>query len=67
MIYDNLKHPGMAMAIRVLQKIHFSPFCNSFEKYRDKKNDKNEIKTQVIILYVCFAGYFFAVNLGNRL
>ena len=35
MIYDNLKHPGMAMAIRVLQKIHFSPFCNSFEKYRD--------------------------------
>ena len=56
MIYDNLKHPGMAMAIRVLQKIHFSPFCNSFEKYGDKKNDKNEIKTQVIILYVCFAG-----------
>ena len=25
----------LGMAIRVLQKIHFSPFCNSFEKYRD--------------------------------
>ena len=46
MIYDNLKHPGMAMAIRVLQKIHFSPFCNSFEKY-DRTVIKKMIKMKL--------------------